>query len=248
VFPAPADVDPAYWSPSPETVAAYQRADLILLNGAGYAKWVQRASLPRARLVDTSEAFRSRYIPLEDAVTHGHGPEGEHSHEGYAFTTWLDPGLGLEHARAILEALVEARPQDDSVFRKGFASLEADLVDLDRRLDEWSRTVEDTPLVFSHPVYQYFVRRYELNAVSLHWEPDQMPDESQWRELEQLFSDRGRQWMIWEDRPLDATVERLRSSGIESVVLRPCANTPVETDYLEAMQRGITALELVGMR
>ena len=42
-FPAPSDVDPAYWSPSPDVIAAYQEADLILLNGAGYAGWVASA-------------------------------------------------------------------------------------------------------------------------------------------------------------------------------------------------------------
>ena len=36
VFPAPADGDPAFWKPSPEQIAAYQKADLILLNGASY--------------------------------------------------------------------------------------------------------------------------------------------------------------------------------------------------------------------
>ena len=245
VSPAPANVDPALWSPNPETVSDYQRADLILLSGAGYAKWVERASLARSRLVDTSKAFRSRYIPLEDVVTHGHGPEGEHSHEGYAFTTWLDPGLAVEHARAILDAFVEARPQEESAFLEGFASLEADLVDLDRQLDEWSRTVGDTPLIFSHPVYQYLTRRYGLNGVSLHWEPDVAPDESQWRRLEELIHDRGGRWMIWEDRPLDATVERLRSSGIASVIFATCANTPHDGDYLEAMQRGRTALKRI---
>ena len=44
VFPAPPGVDPAFWSPDPETVAAYQQADVILLNGAGYARWVARAT------------------------------------------------------------------------------------------------------------------------------------------------------------------------------------------------------------
>ena len=38
VFPAPADVDPAYWMPDTPTITAYQQADLILLNGARYAK------------------------------------------------------------------------------------------------------------------------------------------------------------------------------------------------------------------
>jgi len=245
VFPAPADIDPAFWRPVPDTIVAYQQADLILLHGAEYAKWIKSASLPAARTVDTSVGIRDRLIPIEDAVTHGHGPAGEHSHQGYAFTTWLDPGLAVEHARAILDAFVEARPQDEPAFRAGFASLEADLVELDRQLDEWARGVADTPVIFSHPVYRYFTRRYGLNAVSLHWEPNEMPDESQWKRLEGLIHDSGGRWMIWEDRPLEATVERLRSSGSESVVLATCANTPNEGDYMAAMRQGLTALKRI---
>jgi zinc transport system substrate-binding protein len=40
VFPAPAEVDPAYWRPDSRIIVEYQSADLILLNGANYAKWV----------------------------------------------------------------------------------------------------------------------------------------------------------------------------------------------------------------
>ncbi len=50
LFPVPEEVDPAYWKPEAEDVAAYQRADLILLNGASYAKWVDFVKLPRSRL------------------------------------------------------------------------------------------------------------------------------------------------------------------------------------------------------
>ena len=98
-FPAPADVDPAFWSPDAETIAAYQQADVILLNGAGYADWVTRAALPDSVLVDTSAAFADRLVPVEKAVTHSHGPEGEHVHGEVAFTTWLDPTLAIEQAR-----------------------------------------------------------------------------------------------------------------------------------------------------
>jgi hypothetical protein len=38
--------------PDTETIAAYQAADLILINGADYAKWTTKVSLPRSRLVD----------------------------------------------------------------------------------------------------------------------------------------------------------------------------------------------------
>ncbi len=57
VFPAPANVDPAYWMPDVKTISDYQQADLILLNGAGYAKWVNKVSLPRLRMVNTSAGF-----------------------------------------------------------------------------------------------------------------------------------------------------------------------------------------------
>ena len=44
VFPAPADVDPANLSPDASIVAGYQQADLVILNGAGYAGWTFRRS------------------------------------------------------------------------------------------------------------------------------------------------------------------------------------------------------------
>ena len=61
-FPAPAEVDPAFWRPNADTIRRYQQADLVLLNGAGYARWVAHVSLPRRRSVDTSRAFRERWI------------------------------------------------------------------------------------------------------------------------------------------------------------------------------------------
>ena len=55
-FPAP-DGDPAYWNPDPDAVAAYQQADVILLNGASYAKWVATVTLPTSKLVPEILSF-----------------------------------------------------------------------------------------------------------------------------------------------------------------------------------------------
>ena len=59
-FPAPADIDPAFWAPTAEAISAFQSADLILLNGAGYARWVDRVTLPTSKLVNTSDGFSIR--------------------------------------------------------------------------------------------------------------------------------------------------------------------------------------------
>jgi zinc transport system substrate-binding protein len=243
VFPAPADEDPAYWSPDPDVVAAYQGADLILLNGAGYAAWMQRASLPQSRLVDTSAGFQDQLIPLEAGVSHSHGPQGAHTHTGNAFTTWLDPSLAILQARAVKDAFARARPDRDAVFQEAFEALEADLRDLDRRLTTAAAAIGDTPLLFSHPVYQYLIRRYGLDARSVHWEPDQPPTEAMWRELEDLLATHPSHWMVWEGEPGEATVKRLEAIGLGSLVYTPCASAPAEGDFLTVMRENAAGLD-----
>jgi zinc transport system substrate-binding protein len=236
VFPAPPEVDPVEWSPDPETVSAYQDADLILLNGAGYAAWAERASLVRASLVDTSAVVGDRLIPLEEALTHSHGPRGGHTHKGTAITTWLDPTLAREQARAIGEALTRARPEQERRFQEGLAALEADLRDLDARLAAVARSLGGAPLLFSHPVYQYLERRYDLNGRSLHWEPGERPDDAAWHELETLLEDHRARIMVWEGEPLEETAQRLSALGLRSVVFSPGANAPPEGDWLALMR------------
>ncbi|UCH40715.1 MAG: metal ABC transporter substrate-binding protein, partial [Gammaproteobacteria bacterium] len=136
VFPTPADVDPAFWKPDTVTIGAYQGADLILLNGANYAKWVGQVSLPRRRLVNTSAAFAERLIKTESGIAHSHGAGDEHAHAGTAFTTWLDPRQALLQAEAIAQALIKNRPQAQAEIELNFAALERDLRALDDQLKE----------------------------------------------------------------------------------------------------------------
>jgi zinc transport system substrate-binding protein len=242
-FPVPPDVDPAYWAPAADLVSDYQRADLILLNGAGYASWVDKVTLPASRLVNTSGGLEDRYIALGGVVTHSHGPEGEHAHGDVAFTTWLDPALAVEQARAIQRAFAAARPDDAPAFQEGFALLERDLVDLDERLVGLLAGMSEHPLLASHSVYQYFARRYELDLESVHFEPDEFPDDRGWRELEGLLRDHPAEWMLWEAQPMAESAGRLKELAIESVVFAPCANTPSEGDFLSVMRENVRNLE-----
>ena len=243
VFPAPPDIDPAYWSPDPEQVAAYQGADLILLNGAGYATWVDRASFLRRQLVDTSAGFRDRLLPLDEAPLHTHGPEGDHSHSETAFTTWLDPALALEHARVIADALGGLRPDRAEVFEQNLHALEGDLARLDQRLERVAQRLGQSPLVFSHPVYAYLERRYRLNGRSLHWEPDRVPDAKLWQEFASLLETHPAQLMIWEALPEAETQQRLAALGVAIAVYAPTAQPPETGDWLTAMQSNVAGLE-----
>ncbi len=242
-FPAPAGVDPADWSPAPDVIARYQEADLILLNGAGYAGWVARASLPRAALVDTSEALRGRLLPRSEAVVHTHGPGGEHSHGEMAYTTWLDPNLAIAQARAVADAFARARPAHEAVFRAQMAALESDLHALDERLEAATSARRVVPVLFSHPVYGYLERRYGLNGRSLRWEPGVPPDEAEWRALSALLEEHPARLLVWEAEASPETLLRLASLEISSIVFAPTGNRPPSGDFLSAMHANADRLD-----
>jgi zinc transport system substrate-binding protein len=242
-FPAPADVDPAYWMPDAKTISEYQQADLILLNGAGYARWVNKVTLPRFRLINTSAGFKDQYLETAEILTHSHGSEGEHAHELLAFTTWIDFSLAANQAKAILAALSRKRPGLKDVFQKNYQRLEQDLLKLDQDLKTLISKNSPRPLVVSHPVYDYFARRYGLNIKSVHWEPDEIPTNEQIMELKGILKDHPANWMIWEGKPIKESAQRLQAVGIDSLVFDPCGNAPDQGDFLSVMRQNVENLK-----
>jgi zinc transport system substrate-binding protein len=245
VFPCPAGADPAYLRPSDEAIRGYQSADLILLNGATYAKWVTYVSLPESRLVDTSQGFAANLIPLEDVVVHSHGPGGQHAHEGIAFTTWLDPRQALQQAAAVNSALVRLAPDKKRQFDERFAKLQQDIGRLDHALTAALEGCRPQPLLASHPVYQYLSRRCGWNLKSVHWEPDEVPDAGQWQELAKILRQHPAKWMIWEATPQAEIVRRLQVQGVTCIVFEPCGNVPKQGDYLSVMERNVENLKVM---
>jgi zinc transport system substrate-binding protein len=241
-LPVPADVDPAMWRPTPEIISQFQQADLILLNGAGYASWIPRVSLPTDRLLNTSAAFSARMIPVTGAVRHKHGPAGEHSHDDVAFTVWLDPELAGLQAASILNALIKARPEQAAEFQQNFTTLKAELDELNARLKETLAGHKNTLLVFSHPVYQYLEQAYGLEAQTVLWEPDKVLTEKQLAALPVADSNRLK-LVIWEAAPLPDNLQKLQTLGFTSIVFNPTANRPTAGDYLDTMRANLLRLE-----
>ena len=228
--------DPAFWSPSAEQIQLLQSADAVILNGAGAESWLGLITLDRRRLVDTSLAIVDQLIPLDESVQHQHGPEGEHSHQGTAFTLWLDPQLAIAQAQSVTNTLIELAPMVAPQLRENMAKLQQEFMLLDTQLADVFTLLEGKPLLFSHPVYQYLQQRYGISGQSVHWEPEIEPSTSAWIELQQILTRQPTALMIWEDEPLSLTAERLSRMGLKVVTFHTVANRPAEGDYLSVMR------------
>jgi len=239
----PAGHDPAFWQPSDAEIRLFQNADLIVRNGGGYAEWMRTVSLPSARIVDTSEAFRSRLIDVTGNVTHAHGPGGDHTHGAVAFTTWLDFEQAALQAEAIAAALEKRGLVAPERLTDGSRSLAHDLRGLHARMqaigERWGRQ----PLLASHPVYQYLARAYGLSIKSEHFEPHTLLSDEALVILRSLRKTYPATRMLWEAEPLPETIQALQQLGIQSVVFDPCANRPPAGDFLTVMQANVARLE-----
>ena len=215
--------DPADWQPNIDEALRIQQAELVILNGAGYSKWPNKVAISGTKLINTSQAFSQDYIELDNETTHSHGPTAEHSHGELAFTTWMDTSQAIKQAQAIARALENNWPEDSQSIRQREDQLIAELTKLDKAYQQQAKQLSGKTIIYSHPVYQYFERRYQLEGTSLHWEPNELPTENEWLKLKSLLGNAGDGVLIWEDTPSTEIKARMQSMGLMYIVIKPAA-------------------------
>lgn len=244
LFPIPTDVDPSFWRPGIADIAAIQAADVIALNGAGFATWPTKASLPRSRTVNTSAGFSDRLIQT-DTVTHSHGDGGQHSHTDTASYTWLDFALASEQVGTLADAMMRQMPDHEDAIAANRDALLGDLATLNGRATTVGEAAANTVIITSHPRYQYFGAAYGLDISAVDWDANEDPSAAQWAALEEMIGATGATVFVWEAEPAAASRERMAALGLTDVVFPPLANRPAEGDFLTQMQTSLQQLEAV---
>ncbi|WP_430817051.1 metal ABC transporter substrate-binding protein [Carboxylicivirga sp. RSCT41] len=238
-YTIPSDVDPAYWIPDSESLTLIQECDVLFTNGADYAKWLNNVSIPERIKVNTTAGLKDEYIEIKIGQAHSHGDGEEHVHTGLAFTTWLDLSIAMRQAEAIKDKLVELCPDKKSEIEANFAGLKTDLKSLDGQL---KNIQSDAVLIGSHPVYQYLASAYHLEIYNVHFEPNELPSNKQWHELDHLLDHYPAAMMIWEAEPLPQIKEELEKRKVAVIVYSPVGNKPVEGNFLSVMQSNVKEL------
>ncbi|MEM7754497.1 MAG: metal ABC transporter substrate-binding protein [Planctomycetota bacterium] len=157
--PIPPTEDPAFWDPTADIITRFQRAPLIIANGARFERWIDRSPLPESRLVRSADAFRDDWIQLQ-TTTHSHGPTGKHTHTGPDGHTWLDPANLQRQAEAIHQALIEAFPEHADRFTTNLDQLNQDIAQLTDTFNDMIADLAGVHLLAAHPSFNYPARRF----------------------------------------------------------------------------------------
>lgn len=181
---------------------------------------------------------------------HDHGPGCDHQHGDHDPHVWLDPLLAAEQARAIKEALIEADPEGEDVYRQGYEELARQLEDLHARWEEGLAGVERREVVLNHASFGYPAQRYGLVQIPLmgvHAEGE--PGAPGLQRIVQLGRERGVTRVYAEPIADTRLAETVASEiGAEVDVLHPLGNLTAEDleageDYFSLMRENLAALQ-----
>ena len=234
--------DPANWIPNDEQLRQLQMADLIIVNGASAEQWMEVVTLDEDRIHSSTATITDRLIVERNAIRHQHGPDGEHSHDETASTTWLDPQIAVAQATEIARVLAARYPDATEALHRNLERLITDLTELDKALEQAFQTAGDQPILFSRPVYQYLERRYGLNGASLKFDPDRPPGAQAWSRLQIFLLDHPAKIMLWEAEPLPEIANKLTALGVRSVVFDSAANVS-DGNFISIMQDNVLRID-----
>jgi len=230
--------DPYHWKPSARQVSNFQKADLILANGADYEKWMDKVSLPSSKIVFTARNFKDQWIEIEEELTHSHGPEGEHVHSGTASTTWLNFRFALEQATSVHASILLLFPDDAKQINDNFSTLKKELVDLDTRARAAAANFSGQNLLDVSGKFQYFFEAYSLHSLNDHLHSI---DIEQPTAIEVLTA-HDVSTIISDTQLPVATNTKLMNHQIKVCVFDPCASRPEEGDFISVMKKNLEQL------
>ena len=243
--------------PDPEQIIAIQDCKLILLNGADFSSWVNKASLPGSRTVRTATAFRDRWLESnhhhhDHDHDHQHGPDGDggdHHHAHWAAYTWLDPSLAKEQAQIVGNGLARILPGKGRMIAERSTALDAEFAPL---IEQAKRISEMTlpAVIAAEPNYEYLARAcaLDLHDADWHWNEPQPHDGMD--SLKQLIEATGATIILVPETPTAERAKVLTDLGLEHRVVALLANAPEGTDasFTASLKSNLDVLEKLGSK
>ena len=162
----PAGVEPHDWEPTAEDVSRGRAADVMVINGASFERWVDEME---AKVVaNTSEGIEFNYKEGKEVGDdeHGHGD----ATGGGAVNPhiWLDPILAKHQIDKIRDVMVSSATANADYYNQNADRFTAELDSLDAFIRSELADCDKSDFIAFHDAFTHFSERYGLRQHSIH--------------------------------------------------------------------------------
>lgn len=187
----PANASPHTWSPKPTDLRSLIDASLILSNGLGLEKNLEKSFATRkndmlvvAKLIEDS-------IPTLDEEEHHHEGEEEHHHEGTDPHLWTSPQLMIKLVSALEKELSQRFPNSSLVFSKNAETMRKELEAVVESVSMERNEYTDAGLVTYHNSFGYFSQEFGIDYLGwVQFSPGQDPSPTELASLGETIKER----------------------------------------------------------
>lgn len=194
----PDNADPHHFQFRPKDLERVQRANLIILNGAGLEDWLKPALNRQApdsigKIVEISAGYPTNEWIFDGAESSANQQQPHPSNQLGTPNPhfWLDPVFASFAVTNILHILQQAAPAQADSFGTNASAYLCRLRQLDVDFSTFRKPLQAPSLVTVHPAFSYLCRRYQLTLVgSLETVPGVEPSPKQLSRLIQEIRSR----------------------------------------------------------
>ena len=223
-----------------------ERADVIVLNGAGLEDFMSDAlATSSAQVIDCSGG-----VELLENLAHDHeeGDEEDHDHGHYDPHIWMDPENAVVMVENLYQGLSQADPDHDQIYRENQASVTALLSSWDAEFQEVLTRAETevSGLITFHDGFQYFAKAFGFPLLAaIEEEAGSEASAKEVTEITQLVKEYELPVIFAEVNGSDATAQAIsRETGCAVGQLTMLMDGPDSelSNYYDGLKNNITAV------
>ncbi|NLC67443.1 MAG: zinc ABC transporter substrate-binding protein [Clostridiaceae bacterium] len=249
----PAGSDPHTWEPSPRDIVNIQNADVLVYNGAGMERWIDKvlASIENDDITTVDASMNVKLLEVKLQIP-GREPVDEEQGHGHVYDphVWLDPSRAKIQMRAITDAFIEADPENKDYYEKNYEHYAKELDKLDDEYREAAARFTKKDVVVSHAAFGYLCDAYGLNQVAVSGlDGESEPTGSRMVDVSDFIKE-NRVGYVFVDKHASAKVMESisKSTGARMEVLNPVASLSPEEikagkDYFMIMRENLEVLK-----
>ncbi len=143
----PQGVEPHEWEPTIRDIQKIEQADLIIINGNGFEKWVDKIDSSKVSIINSGRSF--------GWVT------GEPT-KSVDFHYWLNPLSAKLQIKEIADGLIEADPENVDYYKNTKKTYDLKLDSLHSKIKTELNGCKKDFVAF-HDAFSYFAHEYDLN-------------------------------------------------------------------------------------
>ena len=234
----PTGIEPHDWEPTIQDLQKMQNADAIVINGAGFEKWLNDfvTSNPNIMIIDTSKNIE---LMENSKIYHEHDESNKNPH------IWLDPILAKKQIQNIANGLMHVDPEHAKYYQENADAYNTKLDLLDNKIRTELSVCSKKDFIAFHDAFSYFAKEYDLNqhtivGVDANAEPTAVTLQQIIQNAKSLDLD-----IIFTEEAVNPRISEVIADEIggKVLVLSPIEIADKNSDYIQKMEQNLLNLK-----